>query len=117
MIKVNDQDLKDFLADEKAKELKEVVYDIQVSIKRSVYRKPGARPTTKARSGKVKLIKSKEDIFLLVFDQLDSATQDLLASATKSQQDKVWSAWLKADHSNGTLSEVLTGLIQRFCSL
>jgi hypothetical protein len=117
MIKVNGQVLEDFLADEKAKELKEVVYDIQVSIRRSVYRRPSARPTTKARSGKVKLIKDKEDVFLLIFDQLDTETQELLASATRSQQNKVWSAWLKADHSNGTLSGILTRLIQRFCSL
>jgi hypothetical protein len=118
MIKVNGQSLNDFLADEKAKELKEVVYDIQVSIRRSVYRRPSARSGKQsARPGKVKLIKSKEDVFLLVFDQLDTETQELLASATRSQQDKVWSAWLKADHTEAPLNEILTGLIQRFCNL
>ena len=117
MVTVNGKSLDDFLADEKARELKEVVYDIQVSIKRSVYRKPSARLTTRGRSGKVRLIKDKEDIFLVVFDQLDMETQNLLASATTGQQNKVWSAWIKADHSKGTLSEVLTSLIQRFCSL
>jgi len=109
-ITVNNNTLKDHLEEEKAKELKEVIYDINIQITRSIYKKPSAAKASRGRSGKVRLIRSEEDIFLTIFDSLSNEVQDLMIYASKRQQNKIWYRWKKANKS-GSLVDILKDII------
>lgn len=110
-ITVNGNSLEEHLDHEKTKE---IIYDVHIQIsKHSLYKKPSAKPlSSRGRSGKVKEFKSKEDIFLSIFDLMPNDIQDLMANTTKSKQDEIWNTWNKADKLGKSLPVLLRSIIE-----
>ena len=115
-ITINGKSLEEHLIDEKVDEMKEVIYDVHIQITKSRYHKPSSKvQNSRGRSGKVKVIKSKGDIFLTAFDGLNEYHQNLMAEASDAEQDKIWESWNKAKFSS-SISDTLANIIDDIVS-